>query len=374
MWSCTLTNYVAGTIQRHQGLYQGKSGYGNAYLWVYCNEDSFWFSQCTKGDNPPSAIVAYEQEDIFFNNWYITFCPQFYKTGWTIPLKKLRKDLEDDNPDPSVMESYAGPPVSQAEIFFHETMHMSQLVTSPQANDYAYGAEKVYNLARNRNTDAAVYNADSWTMTAIAIWAQQTFDLANPPKPAAKQDAGPITLSSNVSSEEGLGYDVLYVDSQAVTPQGAKPVPSGQSYFVDETLWEIQDAAGGTPPTPSTASATSTASPTGSTAAAPSCSHVGDGCQCTDGSTPSPDEDNRCCLWNQPDGNDQCFGDSETGTISLATPLPTATAPATTTGPPSPSCSHVGAGCQCSDGSTPTPDEDNRCCLWNQPDGDQCFP
>ncbi len=49
--------------------------------------------------------------------------------------------------------------------------------------------------------------------------------------------------------------------------------------------------------------------PTGATAPAPSCSHVDNGtqCQCTDGSTPAPDEDNRCCLYNQPNGNDQCF-------------------------------------------------------------------
>lgn len=42
-------------------------------------------------------------------------------------------------------------------------------------------------------------------------------------------------------------------------------------------------------------------------AASPNCVHVGNGCQCTDGSTPAPDEDNRCCLYNQPNGNDQCF-------------------------------------------------------------------
>ncbi|KAL8711275.1 MAG: hypothetical protein Q9225_007137 [Loekoesia sp. 1 TL-2023] len=61
----------------------------------------------------------------------------------------------------------------------------------------------------------------------------------------------------------------------------------------------------------STTNSTSTASPssTTSTAPAPSCSHVDDGtkCQCTDGSTPEPDEDNRCCLYNQPNNNDQCF-------------------------------------------------------------------
>ena len=59
------------------------------------------------------------------------------------------------------------------------------------------------------------------------------------------------------------------------------------------------------PPTSSTLNPT----PASTTAPAPSCSHVDNGtqCQCTDGSTPEPDEDNRCCLYNQPNGNDQCF-------------------------------------------------------------------
>ena len=49
-------------------------------------------------------------------------------------------------------------------------------------------------------------------------------------------------------------------------------------------------------------------SSTNSNPPAPSCSHVGDGfhCQCTDGSQPAIDEDNRCCLWHLP-GGAQCF-------------------------------------------------------------------
>ena len=39
----------------------------------------------------------------------------------------------------------------------------------------------------------------------------------------------------------------------------------------------------------------------------PTCWHVGNGCKCSDGSTPDEDEDARCCLWNQPNHGDQCF-------------------------------------------------------------------
>ena len=155
-------------------------------MWVYCNEDSFWFSHCTSGDNPPEAVIAYETEEWYFNNWYITFCPQFYNSSWEIPFQEMESDLKRSNPNAEYMETYHGPPGTQAYTFFHETMHMSQLVISPKANDYVYGPLNVYNLAKNRNTDAAVYSADSWSMAALAIRAEKTFDLDRRCHPSSK--------------------------------------------------------------------------------------------------------------------------------------------------------------------------------------------
>ncbi len=205
-------------------------------MWVYCNEDSFWFSHCTSGDDPPVAIIAYETEDWIFNNWYITFCPQSYNSSWSIPFQEMESNLKRSNPDPEYMETYHGFPRTQAYAFFHETFHMSQLVTSPVAHDYAYGPLDVYNLAKERNTDAAVYNADLWAMTALAIRAVQTFnlghpaqpsDIIHPPSPAASQPGNRI-----------IYRDVEYIDAGAVVPQGASAVPKG-------TPWEIQSPAGG---------------------------------------------------------------------------------------------------------------------------------
>ena len=245
-------------------MYEGKSETGNANLWVYCNEDSFWFGHCTKGDNPTRAIIAYEYEDNFFNNWYITFCPQFYNSSWTIPFQTMKKDLQNSNPTSGAMESYEGPPGTQGYTFFHETMHMSQLVTSPQAVDKAYGAKDVYDLARNSNTDAAVYNADSWSMVALAIWAQKIFNLADPPKPEEY-----LTPAQTEPANENEMFDTIYIDSAGVVPQGASAVPAGQDYFVDTTLWEIQDPAGGPPPPQPSPSTVSSAPPTSTISATP---------------------------------------------------------------------------------------------------------
>lgn len=79
------------------------------------------------------------------------------------------------------------------------------------------------------------------------------------------------------------------------------PRYSGYTRIKDAILAQMK--TDGLPPT--TPPTTTSSNPP-----APSCSHVGDGfhCQCTDGSTPDIDEDNRCCLYHQPNGNDLCFG------------------------------------------------------------------
>ena len=165
----------------------------------------------------------------------------------------MKKNLQDANPNPNTMESYSGPPGTQAYTFFHETMHMSQLVTSPQAVDKAYGAKDCYDLAKNGNTDSAIYNADSWSLVALAIWAQKTFNLADPPKPGEY-----LTPAQTEPTDENVVEDVIYIDAAGVVPQGASPVPAGQDYFVDTNLWEIQDPAGGPPPTQPSPSASIT--------------------------------------------------------------------------------------------------------------------
>ena len=165
----------------------------------------------------------------------------------------MKSNLQKNNSHQNIMESYDGPLLTQGATFFHETMHMSQLVTSPQTLDKAYGPKDCYDLAKNRNTDVAVYNADSWTFVALAIWAEKTFNLTNPPQP--REYAAPAQTEPTDESEID---DVIYIDSAAVVPQGASPVPAGQDYFVDTTLWEIQDPAGGPPPSQPSASASAT--------------------------------------------------------------------------------------------------------------------
>ncbi|KAL9074151.1 MAG: hypothetical protein Q9157_004499 [Trypethelium eluteriae] len=277
------------------GLYDGKSTYGHAYLWVYCNEDSFWFKKCGQADGP-SVFLAWEDEDNFFNNWYITFCPPFFDPKWAIPLIDLVDKIEKHAVDKTIMELYTAPPGSRAYVFFHEAFHMSQIVTSPGALDYAYSPEGVYNLSRDYNTDRAVYNADSWAMTGLAIWAQQLFELDVPPYPDRYHENSASYDSSLSTANNSQPLDILYVETEGVIPEGASPVPKGSPYFVDPNLWDIYAPVSGlglVSSTPSTSlSATSTPPPTTTTtsstsAAAPSCLGNQVEGSCTAGTYPS---------------------------------------------------------------------------------------
>ena len=226
-----------------QGLYDQKSTYGNANLWVYCNEDSFWFKHCTYSPTT-SAIIAYDDEDLFFNNWYITFCPQFFDNLWEASLSEKIALIKRNGQNPQIMETVNSSPGIQAAVFLHESFHMSQIVTSPGAVDYAYGAENVYKLADSRNTDAAVYNADSWKMTAEAIWAQDYFNLNGPPVPRAHYSGSTVEASLN----DTLAIDVMYVNLGPVVPQGASPVPAEQAYYVDPSIWQVYTPGKGLAP------------------------------------------------------------------------------------------------------------------------------
>ncbi|KAI9724278.1 MAG: hypothetical protein M1828_003702 [Chrysothrix sp. TS-e1954] len=241
---------INNTIKRHQDLYEGRASTGSdARLWVYCNEDSRWWAACE--DDDTSAIMAYEDDAIFTNDWYITFCPAWYNKKWALSLDEKVQQIQSSKGKPAgnvnIMETIVGPPPFQADTWFHETMHMSQLVTSPKAVDKAYGAEDCYDLAHGRNTDAAIYNADSWTITAMAIWAQIKYSLTGPPTPEKYYKGSSASLLPNTTE---VKHDVVYMLSEKIVPEGA--VASQSPFHVDTSLWDIYTPGVGLPKSPST--------------------------------------------------------------------------------------------------------------------------
>ena len=71
-----------------------------------------------------------------------------------------------------VMENFE---VTRTGSLFHEIWHMYKLVSVPRTLDYAYQAQNVWNLAKDKGTWWSTENADSYHMDAVAIHVQQTF-------------------------------------------------------------------------------------------------------------------------------------------------------------------------------------------------------
>ena len=140
--------------------------------------------------------------------------------------------------NPMWMDWWTDKPSSRSATFFHETMHMSQLVTSPRAGDKARGAEGVWELARSQNTDGAVYNADSWQVVSTAIIAQKAFNLNSPPYPVMHPPAGVTVDVSGIAQALEPETVVAEVDPGFV-PQGAGPREKDKPFHVDPGKWDI---------------------------------------------------------------------------------------------------------------------------------------
>ena len=74
---------------------------------------------------------------------------------------------------------------ARARTIFHESYHWARTVSRPLCDRVpeVYLPKEVYHLARRENTGGAKRNAESWTLAAIAMYVQQTFNLKVPPVP-----------------------------------------------------------------------------------------------------------------------------------------------------------------------------------------------
>jgi len=66
---------------------------------------------------------------------------------------------------------------------YHELWHYKDLVTKPRAGDYGYKPQGTWELARDKGTNYAYVNADSYAYDAVAIYVQQHFKSSMSPVP-----------------------------------------------------------------------------------------------------------------------------------------------------------------------------------------------
>ncbi|KAF2179563.1 hypothetical protein K469DRAFT_798553 [Zopfia rhizophila CBS 207.26] len=222
------------TARRRRGLNDGKSEYYDAHLWIYCNGKPRWFGHCK--ENEAGVTLAYEEEDRFFNNWYMTFCPAFYRI--LKPLDDVIKDIRDNSRDPRIAENWMK---ASANTFHHETFHFSKLVTDPQAldGDKTYGPEKVYKRAEQKGSSDMTKVADGWAWASTAILAQNEFNLADPPYPQKCLPVG-VTPTGEVAEVPNIEHTLLTVPADFI-PDGADPREDDKPYKIDYNYWTIYD-------------------------------------------------------------------------------------------------------------------------------------
>jgi len=111
----------------------------------------------------------------------------------------------------SIMDNYWG---NQGYTFLHESYHYGGSVSQPRTADYCYGAAGCWEMAADvgKSTGWTYQTADSYTLEATAIYAQQYFGTPHPPVPRKYT----IALSQTNTTDF----------SQAANPSNSTP-PSG---------------------------------------------------------------------------------------------------------------------------------------------------
>lgn len=105
------------------------------------------------------------------------FCDPFYDRS---TLGDQMTEYANDKNQQKVMKNFH---LSRGQIMFHETWHYRTLVSSPRTSDYAYQAQPVWDLAKNKGTSWTYVNADSYTLDAVAIYFQQYYKSSMSPVP-----------------------------------------------------------------------------------------------------------------------------------------------------------------------------------------------
>ena len=134
---------------------------------------------CAK--NPKRLAYTFDDLGVLWSAHYLVLCPEFFSDE----LTSLAHLVERGRVKPDLVVIINRWWTARAGIIFHETYHWAKTVARPRLNrkPEVYSAKEVYDLARKENTEGAKTNAQSWTLAAIAMFVQQTFNLRFPPVP-----------------------------------------------------------------------------------------------------------------------------------------------------------------------------------------------
>ena len=142
------------------------------YIYWYCNDYS---NQCTEG----VQAYSWDEPGRFWSNHHTVFCDAFFERA---TLAEKIEQYANDKHGQKVMENFH---LTRAQIMFHETWHYRGMVSDPRAEDYAYQAQAVWDLAKDpkKGTKWAYVNAGSYALDAVAIYVQQYYKSSISPVP-----------------------------------------------------------------------------------------------------------------------------------------------------------------------------------------------
>jgi len=165
------------------------------YIYWYCYD---YGNECSPG------TVAYSWSSIYFlwRNHYTVFCPGLAPKIESLATQINRAAGSVDAQ--RVMENFQ---TNAGEVMFHEIWHYT-MVSQPRTEDYAYRAQDTWDLAKNRGTDYAYVNADSYALDAVAIYVQQHFSNSMSPIPSKEY---------NSANDTGDGTSVVNATGKFLT-------------------------------------------------------------------------------------------------------------------------------------------------------------
>ncbi|KAI9764588.1 MAG: hypothetical protein M1840_008317 [Geoglossum simile] len=168
-WRWNFRQLIQDNFSRLRKLYSNDAP-AHEFIYWYCYD---YGNQCSEG----VQAYSWDHSGWIWSNHYIVFCNPFYNRQ---TLGEQVNKHAGDQRQQKIMENFH---ISRGGIMFHETWHFKDLVSSPRTSDYAYQAQPTWDLAKNKGTNWAYVNADSYALDAVAIYVQQHYKSSMSPVP-----------------------------------------------------------------------------------------------------------------------------------------------------------------------------------------------
>lgn len=210
------------------------------YAYFYCEETKVPKKKLPHmraycAENPHGLAYTFNDLGVLWSAHYLILCPRFFSDELTSLARLV--ELGRVNPERAVIiDTWL---IARASVIFHETYHWSKTVARPPLNrePEVYRPKKVYDLARKENTEGAKTNAQSWTLAAIAMFVQQTFNLRFPPVP---KEYYPPDVGSDPSIMKIATESLISISLDRMPDWFAPPVIQGAPAFKPDMTNVVQ--------------------------------------------------------------------------------------------------------------------------------------